>query len=162
MFVQSDPFRELDALVGRLASRATGGGPGGPMDVYRRGNDVWVHLDLPGVAADSIDISVERGMLRIAGERRWVRHEGDRVYVSERQQGAFRRQLQLGDGLNLDAIEADYHDGVLTLRIPVAEQAQPRRIRVATDGPRPMSATAAGTHEHSPQTAIEVGEGPTA
>lgn len=156
MFVQSDPFRELDALVGRLATRANGSFAG-PMDVYRRGNDVWVHLDLPGVAADSLDISVERGMLRIAGERRWVRQEGDRLYVSERQQGAFRRQLQLGDGLDLDAIEADYHDGVLTLRIPVAQQAQPRRIRVATDVPHRVHTG----HDPAPtaHTAIEVGEG---
>lgn len=132
MFVQSDPFRDLDALVGRLAARA--GAPGAPMDVYRRGNDVWVHMDLPGVAAESIDISVERGMLTISGERRWIRQEGDRVYVNERYHGAMKRQLQLGDGLNLDAVEADYHDGVLTLRIPVAQQAQPRRIRVSGRG----------------------------
>lgn len=157
MFVQSDPFRELDALVGRLAGRAGGGSYGGPMDVYRRGNDVWVHLDLPGVAADSLDISVERGMLSVSGERRWIRQEGDRVYLSERQQGAFRRQLQLGEGLDLDAIEADYHDGVLTLRIPVAQQAQPRKIRVATGA---RGGTANAEHGASPRPAIEAGDTP--
>jgi HSP20 family protein len=103
------------------------------MDAYRRDSDVWVHIDLPGVRADSIDVNVERNVLTVSAERNWQREEGDRVYVAERTRGAYSRQVHLGDGLDADAIEADFHDGVLTLRIPIAERAQPRKITVNAD-----------------------------
>jgi len=91
-----------------------------------------VHLDMPGIAADSLDVSVERNVLTVTGERNWERREGDQVYLSERRSGTFRRQVTLGDGLDADGIEADFSDGVLTLRVPVAEKAQPRKISVGT------------------------------
>ncbi|MCP3989055.1 MAG: Hsp20/alpha crystallin family protein [Actinomycetia bacterium] len=100
------------------------------MDAYRRGTDVWVHLDLPGIAADSLDISVERNVLTVVGERFWERQESDQVYVNDRTQGTYRRQVHLGEGLDAESIEADYQDGVLTLRIPVAEKAKPRKIAI--------------------------------
>ena len=80
--------------------------------------------------ADSLEITVERNVLTIAAERSWQRQEGDQPYFAERYRGNFRRQIQLGDGLDLQALEADLHDGVLTVRIPVAEQAKPRRVQV--------------------------------
>ena len=130
MLIQSDPFREVDALLNRLASRPSLATM--PIDAYRRGNDVWLHIDLPGVAADSIDMSVERGVLTLTAERSWQREENDRVYFAERQPGVIRRQIRLGDGLDVDHIEADLHDGVLTLRLPVVQQAQPKRIPITT------------------------------
>jgi HSP20 family protein len=96
---------------------------------------VWVHIDLPGVSADSLDISVERNVLTVTAERDWQREEGDKVYLAERSRGAYSRQVHLGDGLDADSIEADFHDGVLTLRIPIAEKAQPRRIAINTEQP---------------------------
>ncbi|MEM1333395.1 MAG: Hsp20/alpha crystallin family protein, partial [Actinomycetota bacterium] len=132
MLVLNSPFRELDSLFDQVTGRTatSTGAHSAPLDAYRRGDDVWVHLDLPGVAADSLDVSVERNVLTISGARSWERQDGDRVYLAERRSGAFRRQVTLGDGLDADAIEADYTDGVLTLRIPVAERAQPRKITV--------------------------------
>jgi HSP20 family protein len=103
-----------------------------PMDAYRRGDDVWVHLDLPGVASDSLDISVERNVLTVAAERGWQREEGDQMYLNERSKGSYRRQVHLGESLDPDAIEADLADGVLTLRIPISEKAQPRKINIGT------------------------------
>jgi len=134
MLVQNSPFRELDALFNqRLDPRSAWvSGRPMPMDAYRRGDNVWVHLDLPGVAADSIDISVERNVLTVSAERSYQRQEGDRVYFDERHEGTFRRQVSLGEGLDADGIEADYTDGVLTLRIPVAPQAKPRKISVGS------------------------------
>jgi HSP20 family protein len=105
------------------------------MDAYRRGSDIWVHIDLPGVAADSLDINVERSVLTVSGERWWERQDGDQVYLNDRSQGRFRRQVHLGDGLDAERIEADYQDGVLTLRIPVAESAKPRKIEVKSGSP---------------------------
>ena len=131
MLLQNSPFRDFDSLFDLAtsgASRSTGRAM--PMDAYRRDDNVWVHIDLPGVAADSIDISVERNVLTVTAERNAARQEGDRSYLAERHSGTFRRQVNLGDGLDAEGIEADYHDGVLTLRVPVAQQAKPRKIEV--------------------------------
>lgn len=135
MLLQNDPF--FNSVLSRFAAAETGRTNGfvAPMDAYRRGSDVWVHLDLPGVAADSLDISVERSVLTVSGERGWDRREGDQVYVNDRSQGRFHRQVHLGDGLDAENIEADYQDGVLTLRIPVAEKAKPRKVVVNTGAP---------------------------
>lgn len=135
MLIQTDPFRDFDTLFNRLASRGSTSGVM-PMDAFRRGNDVWVHIDLPGVKADGLDITVERNMLTITGERSWQREEGDQSYFGERYRGNFRRQIQLGDGLDLEHLEADLHDGVLTVRIPVAEKAKPRKVSVGYKGDR--------------------------
>ncbi len=136
--IQTDPFRSFDTLLGRLAGLPSTANalPATSMpmamDAYRRGNDVWVHLDVPGVAPESIDIGVERGILTVSVERNQTRDENDRFYLSERAAGSFRRQVRLGEGLDADHIEADVHDGVLTLRIPVAQQAQPKKITVGS------------------------------
>ena len=133
MLVMNSPFREFDALFDQFSGRSSSSTSNTmPMDAYRRDSDIWVHLDLPGVAADSLDVSVERNVLTVTGERSWQRREGDQVYLAERRSGTFRRQVTLGDGLDAEGIEADYTDGVLTLRVPVAEKAQPRKISVGT------------------------------
>jgi len=137
MLLQNSPFRELDALFNQSGPRSTSrsawvSGRPMPMDAYRRGDNVWVHLDLPGVTADSIDIAVERNVLTVTAERSYQREDGDRVYFDERHEGTYRRQVSLGDGLAADGIDADYTDGVLTLRIPVAAQAKPRKISVSS------------------------------
>jgi HSP20 family protein len=79
-----------------------------------------------------VDIDVERNVLTVTAQRSWERQEGDQVYLAERHRGTFRRQVHLGDGLDAERIEARYNDGVLTLRIPVAEAAHPRKIQVQT------------------------------
>ena len=142
MLIQTDPFRDLDTLFSRLSNRQPNANGVMPMDAFRRGSDVWVHIDLPGVKAESLDITVERNVLTIAAERNWQREQTDQPYFGERYRGTFRRQIQLGDGLDLQNLEADLHDGVLTIRIPVAEQAKPRKVEV-------------GQHRHSAPEAIE-------
>lgn len=141
---QNDPFRELDLMFDRFGGRQrTPGASGMPMDAYRRGSDVWVHLDLPGVHPDSIDIDLERNVLTVSAERRWTREDDDQMYVTERRQGTFKRQVHLGDSLDAEQIEAIFNDGVLTLRIPVAERAQPRKIEVnTTSSPEAIETTA--------------------
>ena len=134
MLLQNDPFRDFDQLF-RAFGRGEAPENRMAMDAYRRGEDVWVHIDLPGVATDSIDISVERSVLTVTAERAHPSEEGDRFYLRERRQGTFSRQVHLGENLDVDHIEADYADGVLTLRIPVAEKAKPRKITVGTTSP---------------------------
>jgi HSP20 family protein len=130
MLFNNDPFRDFDQVFRRLGTTASAHAM--PMDAYRRGEDVWVHVDLPGVTSDSLDINVERNVLTISAERDWAPVEGDRMYLNERARGSFRRQVNLGEGLDAEGIEADLSDGVLTLRIPVAERAKPRKISIST------------------------------
>ena len=134
MYVQQNGFRDLDQVFDRFLGR--GAGSTIPMDAYRRGDDVWVHVDLPGIDTESLEITVERSVLTISAERRWADEEGDRSYLAERPQGVFRRQVHLGEGLDPERIEASYLDGVLTLHIPIAERAKPRRIDVAVNAPK--------------------------
>jgi HSP20 family protein len=133
-----DPFRDFD----RLADQMLGGGSRSagprsfPMDAYRRGDRFFVHLDLPGVDPDSIELTCEQNVLTVRAERRFESEEGDELIVSERPQGVFSRQLFVSDALDTDAIEANYDAGVLTLELPVAEQAKPRRIEIGRSGGR--------------------------
>lgn len=131
MLMRFDPFRELDRLT-----QATWGQnrPAMAMDAYRRNGDFVVHFDLPGVDPGTIDLTVEKNVLTVSAERAFGRADGDEVVVSERPQGRFSRQLFLGESLDADHIQANYEHGVLTLHIPVAERAKPRKVEVTTGG----------------------------
>jgi HSP20 family protein len=106
-----------------------------PMDAYRRNGDFVVHFDLPGVDPDTIDLTVEKNVLTVTAERHFSRAEGDEITVSERPQGRFSRQLFLGESLDADGITANYDQGVLTLHIPIAEKAKPRKVEVSSGAP---------------------------
>jgi HSP20 family protein len=130
-----EPSREFDRLAEQMFSAGLRGTPRSvPMDAYRRGEQFLIHLDLPGVDPDAIELTVEQNVLTVRAERRFEPEEGDEPVVSERPQGTFTRQLLLGESLDTDRLEADYDQGVLTLRIPVAEQAKPRRVQVTKSG----------------------------
>ena len=129
MAIGYDPFRELEQLTQQLMSG--GRTPRSfPMDAYRRGDEFFVHLDLPGVDPGSIDVTAENQVLSITAERRFEQQEEDEILVSERPQGRFNRELRLGSSIDTGAIAASYDGGVLTLTLPVAQQAKPRRIAV--------------------------------
>jgi HSP20 family protein len=128
MLMRTDPFRDLDRLT-----QAVFGTPARPammpMDAYRQGDTFVVRLDLPGVDPSSIDLTVERNVLTVHAERHRPDPEGERI-AAEVSHGLFSRQLFLGDSLDVEQLSADYTDGVLTLRLPVAERAKPRRIEI--------------------------------
>ena len=130
MLMRFDPFRELDRLTQQSWSGQQARTAAMPIDAYRRGDQFLVHFDLPGVDPASIELTVEKNVLTVGAERSWARKEGDEIVVAERPQGRFTRQLFLGEGLDPDRVAADYTQGVLTLTIPVAEQAKPRRVEV--------------------------------
>ena len=130
MLMRFDPFtaidRAFDEAFGTTRQMVM------PLDAYRHGDRFVVLVDLPGVDPASIDLSVEQNVLTISAERHWQAVEGDEVVANERRQGTFRRQLFLGDTLDTEHIEASYDNGVLTLTLPVAEQARPRKIQVGS------------------------------
>ncbi|MGE3620171.1 MAG: Hsp20/alpha crystallin family protein [Acidimicrobiia bacterium] len=138
MLMRTDPFRDLDRLAQQVLGTPTR--PAAmPIDAYRKGDELVVSLDLPGVDAASIDVTVERNVLTVRAERRRGELEDGEVLLSERSHGTFSRQLFLGDSIDSTRIDARYVDGVLTLRLPVAEQAKPRRIPIATNGDAPAA-----------------------
>lgn len=129
-----DPFRDLDRMAEQLLGVQSGTARSPrfmPMDLYRTGDHFVVHADLPGVDPGSVDVSVDNGILTIRAERTSRTEESVNWLSSERFTGAYMRQLSLGDGIDADHIEATYENGVLTVTIPVAEKAKPRRIEVS-------------------------------
>ena len=136
MLMRTDPFRELDRLTQQVFGNTSGtwSRPTAmPMDAYRAGGQFVVAFDLPGVAPDAIELDVERNVLTVKAERRPT-EPADHVelQVAERPSGVFSRQLFLGDMLDSEHVEAAYEAGVLTLRIPIAEKAKPRKISIAS------------------------------
>ena len=123
-----DPFRELDRFKTTSSWM--------PMDAVRRGDSVELRFDLPGVDPDSLDVDVERNVLTVRAERHWTPADTDQVLARERTQGAFTRQVLLGDALDPERLEANYDHGVLTVRVPVAEQAKPRKVQIHVGTPQ--------------------------
>jgi HSP20 family protein len=140
MLMRFEPFREFDRITEELLS--AGRARQIPVDAYRRGDEFKVHLDLPGVQPGSIDLTVEGDVLTVRATRTWAPAEDDQVQISERPQGEFSRQLLLGESLDRDHVAAVYEDGVLTITIPVVEQAKPHKVEVthAGRGMRPVEA----------------------
>jgi HSP20 family protein len=141
MLMRFDPFREFDRLVDqvwnglpRLAAL--------PMDAYRQDDHLVVRFDMPGVDPDSVELTVEKNMLTVSAERTWQPERSAEVLASERAHGTFTRQLLLGESLDLDHIEASYDNGVLTVNIPVAKEAKPRKVEITSGAGQPKAIAA--------------------
>jgi HSP20 family protein len=133
MLMRTDPFRELDRLAQQVLGTAAR--PAAmPMDAWQEEKEFVVAFDLPGVNPDSVDLDIERNVLTVKAERPDPTGKDTEMIASERPRGVFSRQLILGDTLETESIKASYDAGVLTLRIPVAERAQPRKIEIETKG----------------------------
>jgi len=129
MLMRFDPFRELDRVADQV-DQTFRRSSAVPMDAVRHGDQVFVNFDVPGVDPDAVDVTVERDVLTVTATRRFERSEGDEVIANERPQGTFIRRVLLGDSLDTSRLEAAYDHGVLSITIPVAEKAQPRKITV--------------------------------
>jgi HSP20 family protein len=149
MLMRTDPFRDLDRLTQQVFGTPTR--PAAmPIDAYRAGEEFVVQFDLPGIDAQSIDLTVEKNVLTVHAERKRAEAEGIELLVGERPHGTFSRQLFLGETLDTERIDAQYADGVLTLRLPIAEKAKPRRVAINVAGP---SQTAIDTNSEERVTA---------
>src|ERR1700744_6539304 len=123
-----DPFRELE----RLSERALPGGVRAmPTEAYRRGDEFFVLIDVPGVDPDDVGVTVERNVVNVQASFTSPRRDGDEPIIDERPHGHATRQFFLGENLDPAKLRADYDRGVLTLTIPVAEQSKPRQVQIA-------------------------------
>jgi HSP20 family protein len=133
-----DPFvGEFDRLAQRVFGTTNGAGATRSvmrMDGIRRKDDVLLRFDLPGVDAGSIDVTVDRGVLTVSAHRSEERAEGENPFIRERVAGSFVRRIRLSDQVDADSIDAEYTDGVLSVRLPLLTQAQPRKVEIRTDG----------------------------
>jgi HSP20 family protein len=135
MLMRTDPFRELDRFTQQALGTAARPAVM-PMDAWREGDVFFVEFDLPGIDQDSLDLDIERNVVTVRAERPAVDPDRE-MLATERPRGIFSRQLVLGENLDTDRIEASYQEGVLRLRIPVAERAKPRKITIGRgDGDR--------------------------
>ncbi|GIH89605.1 Hsp20/alpha crystallin family protein [Planobispora siamensis] len=131
-----DPFvQEFDRQFDRLTRQALGwregsAGSAMPLDGVRRKDDVLLKFDLPGIDPDSIEVTVDRGVLSVSARREEEYGEDERVFVRERQMGTFTRRVYLSEHLDSEKIDAAYSNGVLAVRIPVIEKAKPRKIEI--------------------------------
>jgi HSP20 family protein len=128
MLMRTDPFRELDRFTQQVLGTAARPAVM-PMDAWREGDAFVVEFDLPGIDQDSLDLDIERNVVTVRAERPAVDPNRE-MLATERSRGVFSRQLVLGENLDTERIEASYHEGVLRLRIPVAEKAKPRKITI--------------------------------
>ncbi|MBV9951759.1 MAG: Hsp20/alpha crystallin family protein, partial [Acidimicrobiia bacterium] len=115
-----------------------------PIDAIRKGEEFVVQFDLPGVDVSSIDLTVERNVLTVHADRKRTAGDDTELLIAERPHGTFSRQLFLGETLDTDRLDASYANGVLTVRLPVAERAKPRRVEISSgdEGQQAIDATA--------------------
>jgi HSP20 family protein len=134
-----DPFvAEFD----RVAQRALRGNaaPSVRMDGIRRSHDVQLRFDLPGIDPESIEVTVDRGVLSVSAKREEELAEGEKAFIRERRMGSFSRRVLLSDTVDAEKIEAGYADGVLTVTVPLAEKALPRKVAVSVATKAELSA----------------------
>lgn len=130
MLMRFDPFSDLERFSRQVWNDTRPNYM--PADAYRKDDKLFVHIDLPGIDPESIDVTVEKNSLSVVAERRWEAAEDEQVLLNERPAGSFSRQFFLGENLDTEAIEAGYDHGVLTIAIPIAETAKARKIVVGS------------------------------
>jgi len=124
----TDPTRDIDRLIDRILGAQAGSDPGSqiiPVDLCRSGQRYVVSADLPGVDPASIELRVDSGALTIKARRTRRSVQTDDWIASERFSGTFERQLILSEPVDSEHMHAGYHQGVLTVSIPVAEKPSP-------------------------------------
>jgi len=131
-----DPFAEFN----RMLRTADGGHAAMRMDAVRRDDEIELRFDLPGIDADSIDVTVDRGVLSVSARRSQEYAEGEKPFVRERVMGSFTRRIRLSDSVDAEKISASYDGGVLTVSVPLVERAQPRKVEISTQAKAAVTA----------------------
>lgn len=136
-----DPFtRDFDRIIDRAFGPAWRSASAMPMDAVRTEDGLVLRFDLPGIDPASIDVTVDRGVLTVGAKRTEEHTEGEKAVVRERITGTFSRRVRLGDAADSAKVEAGYQDGVLTVRVPLAETAKPRKVEIQAGEPKGLTA----------------------
>lgn len=125
----ADPFQEFDRVFDRMTGvRAAVM----PMDAFESEGSFTLRFDLPGVDPDHVDLTVEGGMLTVTAERKIEDTEGVNWLWRERPTGRHSRQIRLGSRLDTTRVTANYDHGVLTVTLPLREEAKPQKVAITT------------------------------
>ncbi|MDV8071260.1 Hsp20/alpha crystallin family protein [Rhodococcus sp. IEGM 1366] len=133
-----DPFTDIDAFTKSVLTAGTGNNRSPrfmPMDLYKVDDQYVLHADLPGVDPGSVDVHIDGSTLTLTAHRSALSEEGVNWLASERFAGTYRRQLSISEDIDAEQIVASYDNGVLTVTLPIAEKAKPRRIEISSGPP---------------------------
>jgi HSP20 family protein len=156
-----DPFHDIDTVARQLLGESSGTGRAPrfmPMDLFKAGDHYVLNADLPGVDPGSIDVSVDNGTLTLRAQRTVPSEEGVQWIASERFAGTFMRQVSLGENVDVENISATYNNGVLSVTIPIAERAKPRRIQISGASQEPRTIEAQTGRSGQPAQAEQQGQ----
>jgi len=149
MLMRFDPFRDLARLTpqGQWSGQPGRRTNGMPFDAYRQGDTFFALFDVPGVDPSSIELTVEKNVLTVSAQRTHQWGDGVDLIVNERPSGSFSRQLFLDESLGGDLAVASCDNGVLTVAIPVAAKAKPRKVEIGHGASRsaPVAAEVTAT-----------------
>jgi HSP20 family protein len=140
-----DPFtQEFDRLAQRVFGTTNGSAVTRrsvmPMDAIRSKDEVVLRFDLPGIDPESIEVTVDKGVLAVSARRAEEYAEGENPFIRERRMGSFVRRVRLSDAVDTEKIDASYDDGVLSVRLPLLEKAQPRKVEIHTGDRKKIAA----------------------
>ena len=123
-----DPFDEMDRMMSAMGSTWRGGRM--PLDAFEKDGVYTLRFDLPGVASEDLDITVENKVLTVRAQRTFEDTVGANWMLRERPTGIHSRSVRLGDRLDAGGVSASYDNGVLTIVVPIKEEAKPQKISV--------------------------------
>lgn len=124
----TDPFADFNRIFGQSSNDWRGGMM--PMDVYEKDGTYTLRFDLPGVDPDDVDLTVENGSITVTAERAFEDTDGATWLVRERPTGSHSRQIRVGEAFDTSNVSASYDDGVLTVSLPLREDAKPQKVRI--------------------------------
>ncbi|HEX9888832.1 MAG TPA: Hsp20/alpha crystallin family protein [Nitriliruptorales bacterium] len=129
--IQDEMERFLRTFLGDTSAPSTAGAWSPSLDVEENQDAFVLHVELPGVSPDDIEVNLEESVLTVTGERNFYgERDAENFRRVERRFGRFHRSVRLPDRVKPDAVEATYRDGLMTITVPKAEEAKPRRIEV--------------------------------
>jgi HSP20 family protein len=143
ILTRQDPLQAVDRIFEQVFGSAGGTQPGPmAMDAVWRGDELVLTVDLPGVPEDAIELTVSDRVLTVSAERpQPVEQEGERWALRERAHGRWTRSVRLGSALDPEKVSAAHKDGVLTIVVPAAANATPRKISIGTSSPTSIDTT---------------------
>lgn len=133
-----DPIEEMDKMMSSFGGRWRGGIM--PMDAFEKDGVYTLRFDLPGVDPDNVDLTVEGNLLTVTVERTIEDTEGATWLLRERPSGTHRREVRLGERLDTTRVSASYDSGVLTVTLPMREEAKPQKVAVQAGDRREITA----------------------